>query len=50
MANDLRVQQSTPEPWGTRMGRLEAETGGECSAGDSVLSRFIRDPFNNPPP
>lgn len=33
---------TTPEPWGVRMRRLEAETGGECSA--STLSPPIYDP------
>lgn len=26
-------EPTTAEPWGARMGRLEAETGGECGAG-----------------
>lgn len=36
--------------WGARMGRLEAETGGEVSAGSSIAAAFARDPFRNPPP
>ncbi len=32
------------------MGRLEAETGGEVSAGSSIAAAFARDPFRNPPP
>lgn len=27
------TNKTTPDPWGARMGRLEAEIGGECGAG-----------------
>lgn len=31
MSDDAKT--TTKEPWGARMGRIEAEMGGECGAG-----------------